>query len=186
MEPRNPLTLAIAALISLALFSVFSSLAVAQPTAEEARSTFEKLGCVSCHNGAIAPAWDEMVSLVREWGQKYPSLDEAVREESRVREGFRNFGYQFDSWDEMMSQMARNVGKSPDDPDFFLVNQFLLSLVGVQPTTPTETITPTTPEETPPQVREAEEPFAGVVLTALIIALIVIGAGVAAVILMRR
>jgi len=174
------LTLAFTAAALSALLSVY-----AQPSENEARRAFEGLGCTSCHNGQVASRWDEIVSHFKSWGGKYASLDEAVRAEVTY------FGMKFNSFDELMKTMATNVGRQPSDPQVVLVRDFLVSLFEAGEATPT-TPQPTTPQ-TPPTtpgvtegVRGGERLGWGVILAAIAIAAIVLGALVAALIVVRR
>ncbi|MEB3860588.1 MAG: hypothetical protein GSR84_00020 [Desulfurococcales archaeon] len=130
-------------------------LGVAQPSGEEARQKFEQLGCTGCHNGGVAPAWDDVVALFQEWKTKYGSLDEAVSSEVNY------FGKTFNSYDEMMAEMAKSSAAGTiDNPDFQIIYQYLKSIyeggqAGGQETTqqtqtqaPAEETQTTQPEET--------------------------------------
>ncbi|MEB3780799.1 MAG: hypothetical protein GSR85_11330 [Desulfurococcales archaeon] len=193
--PRPGINTLLALVILVAVsVSIPLTITMAQVSEDEARSTFERLGCISCHNGQVAASWDEMVNLFESWKGKYTSLDEAVKAEIEY------FGGQkFNSYNELVQTMANNVGRSPDDPEVRMVFQYLESLFGVEQaqtteppkeTTPTPTETmeereePVTPTVT--GVRGGEEPAEGVVLTIISIAAIVVIAVVAAVYLTRR
>ena len=120
----------------------------AQPSEEEAKSKFEALGCTGCHNGGVAPTWDDVVTMFKEWKNKYGSLDEAVKNEVNY------FGQKFNTYDEMMSTMAgSSAAGTPDNPDFQVIDQYLRSLFeGGATGTPTETVTETGAEtQTTPQ-----------------------------------
>ncbi len=120
----------------------------AQPSEEEAKSKFEALGCTGCHNGGVAPTWDDVVAMFKEWKNKYGSLDEAVQNEVNY------FGQKFNTYDEMMSTMAgSSAAGTPDNPDFQVIDQYLRSLFeGGATGTPTETATETGAEtQTTPQ-----------------------------------
>ncbi len=171
--------------------SILASLA--QPSEAEAKATFEKLGCIACHtSGGIAPPWDEVVSIFRNAAGRYASLDDFVRSEisERVK---RKLGIEVKSWDELFATMAQLSGKQRGDPGVRVVESYLASLLGVKaetptPETPKPTPTPTTtPTPTPIEAVRGEERLTwGVVLAVAAIVVIVLGALVAALIVIRR
>ena len=197
----------------IALLAVFLLLIVAtglatqytqaQPSEEEAKQIFESLGCISCHVGKPrqpASSWDLIIQYFQDWSQKYPNIDEAIKNEVVY------YGNQkFNSFDELMERMASNVGKDPNDPDIVKLKEFFRSFWGevateTQTQTPEETQTATmkettqettqetaTPESpTATSVRGGEEPREGVILTVVGIALIILITIVAAVYLTKR
>jgi len=110
----------------------------AQPSEDEAKAKFEALGCTGCHNGGVAPTWDDVVAKFKEWKNKYGSLDDAVKNEVNY------FGQKFNSYDEMMKTMAGNsAAGTPDNPDFQVIDQFLRSIFTGGAGAPTETETAT-------------------------------------------
>lgn len=166
--------------------------AVAQPSEEEARSAFEQLGCVNCHNGNVARTkWEDIVADFTEWRDKYATLDEAVAAEVEYFGGQR-----FSSFKELMERMATNVGKDLSDPQIVVIMEYLASLYGVTLEEALgEQVTPA-PEETTPEelttidvgyrTEGGEEPGIGIATTIIVIAVIVLGAGLAAFILTKR
>ena len=166
--------------------------AAAQPSEEEARSAFEQLGCVSCHNGNVAKTrWEDIVADFTEWRDKYASLDEAVAAEVEYFGGQR-----FSSFRELMEQMATNSRVDLSDPHMIVLMEYLVSLYGVSleealggPITPA-------PEETTPEEQKTidvgyrteggEEPGIGIATTIIVIAIIVLGSGVIAYLLTKR
>ncbi|MCE4604138.1 MAG: hypothetical protein F7B20_04135 [Aeropyrum sp.] len=174
-------TLAILAIISAGFTTVY--VLQAQPSEEEARAAFDQLGCVSCHNGTVAADWDQIVSLLSEVPDKYGGdIDAFARD-------IVYFGQKgaFQTWDELMAQMAVNVGVSTDDPNFVLVNQFFLSVAGVEgapadqvETTPAETQPQETEEPVETQPEEPEEakgvPFGLAAVIALVIVILIAAA----------
>ncbi len=128
------------AVLLLGIAASLAGVAVAQPTEDEAREIFQTLGCTSCHmQGGSAKPFDEIVSLFQQWGGQYATIDEAIQKEVKY------FGGQtFDSYDKLMETMAMNVGKTMDDPDIQLLNEFFLNLFESGAGTPTATTTPTT------------------------------------------
>jgi cytochrome c551/c552 len=164
-------------LLGVILASTASLVVLSQPSEAEAKSAFERLGCIACHRAGGVPArpWDEIVSHFKASAGKYASLDEFVKAE--VAEEVKKRGYgEVGSWSELFERMAMFSGKRPDDPGVKTVESFLASLLGVQapgatpPTTPTITIPPqvTTPPATTP-VEERGFSFLVVALAALVI-----------------
>ncbi len=102
---------------------LFSSLVAVASTygavsEEEARNRFTSLGCTSCHRpGGVARSWDEIISNLRSWGRQYQDIDEAVSNEVIYLGNIR-----FNSFDELMAQMQRNVGAS--DSDMAMLKEF--------------------------------------------------------------
>jgi cytochrome c551/c552 len=177
----------------LLISSILASLA--QPSEVEAKSAFERLGCTGCHaRGSIAPPWDEVVSMFRSAAGKYPNLDEFVKAEvsQRVKAKLPD---EPKSWDELFTVMARYVGKNPDDPNVKVVESFLASLLQAPGATTPPTVTPTSPPQvTTPQattpapeaVRGGERLTWGVILAAVAIAVIVLGALIVGLLVVRR
>ena len=177
----------------LALSSLASYQLHAQISENEAKQIFESIGCTSCHNGNVADEFDEIVDDMRAWSKKYPTIDDAVANEVTY------FGGQkFNSFDELIAQMAQNVGKTPDDPDIKKLETFFRSLWGgtqqagqeqqeqgeQAPTS--EQPTQEQQQEQPSGVKGGQEPRAGVTLTIISIALIIVIAAASAVYLTRR
>jgi cytochrome c553 len=131
------------AILLLGIAASLAGVAAAQPTEDEAREVFQKLGCISCHmQGGSAKPFDEIVSLFQQWGGQYATIDEAVQKEVKY------FGGQtFDNYDQLMETMAMNVGRTMDDPDIQLLYDFFLNLFESSAGTPTATAT-TTPTGT--------------------------------------
>ncbi|MEB3861136.1 MAG: hypothetical protein GSR84_02820 [Desulfurococcales archaeon] len=191
------LPLAATILLILALAGYATQTTQAQPSPEEARQIFENIGCISCHAGKpLQPAasWDLIIQFMEDWSQKYPSIDEAIRNEVTYYGGQK-----FNSFDELMERMSQNVGKTRNDPEIQQLEAFFRSFWGEQQTetqtqeettqaaeqteAPTET---QTPEEQVEGVRGGEEPKAGITLTVVSIALVILITVVAAVYLTRR
>jgi hypothetical protein len=91
--------------------------------------------------------------------------------------------------------MARYVGKNPDDPNVKVVESFLASLLQAPGATTPPTVTPTSPPQvTTPQattpapeaVRGGERLTWGVILAAVAIAVIVLGALIVGLLVVRR
>jgi len=170
--------------------SILASLA--QPSEAEAKSAFERLGCTACHmSGGIVPPWDGVVSMFRSASGKYPSLDEFVRAEISQRVKAK-VGAEPKSWDELFTVMAGYVGKKPDDPNVKVVESYLASLLqapGVT-TPPTTLTTPTSPPQVttpaPEAVRGGERLTWGVILAVVAIVIIVLGALIVGLLVMRR
>ena len=191
------LPLAATILLILALAGYATQTTQAQPSPEEARQIFENIGCISCHAGKpLQPAasWDLIIQFMEDWSQKYPSIDEAIRNEVTYYGGQK-----FNSFDELMERMSQNVGKTRNDPEIQQLEAFFRSFWGEQQTetqtqeettqaaeqteAPAET---QTPEEQVEGVRGGEEPKAGITLTVVSIALVILVTIVAAVYLTRR
>ncbi len=131
----------------------------AQLSEEEARSLFEKLGCTACHvgNQPQAPAlkWElilqELQKVQTEYGGDLDKFAQSIEYYG---------GRKFQSWQELIQQMAANVGRSPDDPEIKQIFEFFASYAGAAPAAPQETQTPAeTPAETatPAPAPPAEE-----------------------------
>lgn len=101
-------------------------------TQEEAKALFDRLGCRSCHrDGGIADSWPEILSELKEWGDEYSSIDDAVSERVTYLGGTH-----FSSFDDLLRQMQSNVGAS--DEDIAKLKDFFLSVFeGVNVTIPT-------------------------------------------------
>ncbi|MDT7865938.1 MAG: hypothetical protein RRE21_03310 [Desulfurococcales archaeon] len=170
--------------------SILASLA--QPSEAEAKSAFERLGCTACHmSGGIVPPWDGVVSMFRSASGKYPSLDEFVRAEISQRVKAK-VGAEPKSWDELFTVMAGYVGKKPDDPNVRVVESYLASLLQAPgaATPPTTLTTPTSPPQVttpaPEAVRGGERLTWGVILAVVAIVIIVLGALIVGLLVMRR
>lgn len=156
----------------LALASAWSWVVEAQLSVEEAQDLFTRLGCVSCHNGNVALSWDDMLADLRSRYQELGSLDELARNTAY-------FGQQnaFDSWDNLMEVMARNVGRTLDDPEIQQIKEFFEAYArGEIEEAPQQ---PEEPAEAPVEEPEAEAkgiPFGlAVVIAAVIVAIVVAG-----------
>ncbi|BAN90545.1 hypothetical protein [Aeropyrum camini] len=175
---------AMVSIIMLSVFALTGYLMYAQPSEEEARATFESIGCVSCHNGTVAATWDEIVNELKEVPEKYGGDIDAFARDVAY------FGQKgaFNTWDDLMATMAQNVGKQPSDPDIQKINEFFLSIAGVsggettQTETAQETTTPqaTTGEtetvETQTEKAEAGIPFGLAAAIALLIVVLIAAA----------
>ncbi len=118
------ITILILALV-FASTSMISLQLVAQPSEAEAKQIFESIGCVSCHvgqPGQPAASWDLINQFMQDWSQKYPSIDEAIANEVTYYGGKK-----FQNFDELMAQMAQNVGKTPDDPEIQKLKEYYMS-----------------------------------------------------------
>ncbi len=192
------LPLAATILLILALAGYATQNTQAQPSPEEAKQIFENIGCISCHAGKPgqpAASWDLIIQFMEDWSQKYPSIDEAIRNEVTYYGGQK-----FNSFDELMERMSQNVGKTRNDPEIQQLEAFFRSFWGEQQQTQTQAEeeqtqtteqteapaeTQTTEEQTE-GVRGGEEPKAGITLTVVSIALVILITVVAAVYLTRR
>ncbi len=94
--------------------------AAKQISLKDAMAAFQRGGCTSCHNGVVAPKFDKIVELFKEWARKYPSLDAAVRAESKH---FRPPAHAYGSYDELMKAM-RSFSPSMSDKDYEIVYKF--------------------------------------------------------------
>jgi len=83
----------------------------AQLTETDAKQKFSEYGCTNCHveGGAAAP-WNEIISEIKAWASEYGSLDEGARHVVYFGQSGK-----FTSFDDLISQMASNVGKSPSE-----------------------------------------------------------------------
>jgi len=186
----------IAAVLLLGIAVGFSQLiATAQISEQEAQQLFQQLGCTSCHNGTVAPDWQGTLEIMKKVQTEYGGdIDEFARNVNY----FGRTGA-FNDWNELMEVMARNVGKTLDDPDIQKLNEFFLAYAGVQPgaqeeqpaDTATDTATQTqqeqdqadtqqeaaAPAEEQPAAEEQTQgiPFTVAVAVATIITIIVIG-----------
>jgi len=130
-----PLLIAVTALFALASLSEVSE--------GEAKSLFNSLGCTGCHNGAVAPSWDDLVREITEAGARYGGDLDAY---ARSIQYTLNPSIKFNSWQDLKKVMAQNVGKQPSDPGVSKVFEYLESLAAQATTaTPTPTLAPTTP-----------------------------------------
>jgi cytochrome c551/c552 len=165
-------------LLGVILASTASLVVLGQPSEAEAKSAFERLGCIACHrSGGIGNSWDEIVSRYKALAGKHDSLDEFVEAEvyQKVK---RMLGVEVRSWSELFKTMAQYSGKRPDDPNVNVVQSYLASLLGVQaPGATTPPTTPTTPPQvmTPPATTPVEERGVSFLVAALA-ALIIVAA----------
>ncbi len=176
-------------LLGVILASTASLVVLGQPSEAEAKSAFERLGCIACHRAGGIPArpWDEIVSHFKASAGKYASLDEFVKAE--VAEEVKKRGYgEVRSWSELFEKMAMFSGKRPDDPGVKTVESFLASLLGVQVPGATPPTTPTTPPQvtTPPATTPVEERGVSFLVAALAALVIVAAIVLAAFWLARR
>jgi len=172
--------------------SILASLA--QPSEAEAKSAFERLGCTTCHrSGGIGNSWDEIVSRYKALAGKHASLDEFVEAEvyQKVK---RSLGVEVRSWSELFKTMVGYVGKKPDDPNLNVVQSYLASLLQAPEaaTPPTTLTTPMSPMSPPQVAMPAPEAFRGgerltwgVILSVVVTAIIVLGALIVGLLLMR-
>ncbi len=157
-------------LLGVILASTASLVVLGQPSEAEAKSAFERLGCIACHRAGGIPArpWDEIVSHFKASAGKYASLDEFVKAE--VAEEVKKRGYgEVRSWSELFERMAMLSGKRPDDPGVKTVESFLASLLGFQAPGATPPTTPTTPPPATTPVEERGVSFLVAALAALVI-----------------
>ncbi len=164
-------------LLGVMLASTAGLVALGQPSEAEAKTAFERLGCISCHRGGgIGNSWDAIVSRYKALAGKYDSLDEFVKAEvyEKVR---RSLGIEVRSWDELFVRMAQYSGKRPDDPNLRVVQSYLASLLGAQATEATPPTTPTTPPQVtvPPAATPVEERGVSFLVAALA-ALVIVAA----------
>ena len=177
-------------LLGVILASTASLVVLGQPSEAEAKSAFERLGCIACHrSGGIGNSWDEIVSRYKALAGKHASLDEFV--EAEVYQKVKSMlGVEVRSWDELFQKMAQYSGKRPDDPDVKTVQSFLASLLlGAQePGTTTPPTTLTTPPQvtTPPATTPVEERGVSLLVAALAALIIVAAIVLAAFWLARR
>lgn len=149
--------------------------AEAQPAEDEAFEVFQKIGCISCHNGTVARAWDDILQDLERVQTEYGGDIDAF---ARDVEYTLNPAIEFESWEDLMSLMAQNVGRTLDDPDVQLLDQFFRSYAGaVEVEQPPAEETPEETPETPPEEVEEEArgiPFGlALALTAAIVVLVV-------------
>ncbi len=167
--------------------------AAAQISEDEAFQLFQRLGCIGCHNGNVATSWDQILADLRSVQDKYGgSLDEFARNVEYTL----NPNVKFNTWEDLKSRMAQNVGRSVDDPDIQRIFSFFESVaLGAPVEQPADTETPaeapaeTTPAETPQAREEPMEPPAeeGVPLgMAAVMAAVILAIIVAAVYLFAR
>jgi cytochrome c551/c552 len=173
--------------------SILASLA--QPSEAEAKSAFQRIGCTTCHrSGGIGNSWDEIVSRYKALAGKHDSLDEFVEAEvyQKVK---RSLGVEVRSWNELFTTMVGYVGKRPDDPNLNVVQSYLASLLQApEAATPPTTLTTPMPPMSPPQVttpapeavRGEESLTWGVILSVVAIVIIVSGALIVGLLVIRR
>ena len=112
--------LLLALLIAIGIASYYS-VVKAELSEEQAEQLFKNLGCTNCHNGQEADEWDEIVEEIEdEWASEFATIDEAASKEVNYH------GQHFDSFDDLMAEMAENVGKEPNDPDIQSLKQFFI------------------------------------------------------------
>ncbi len=162
---RKQVIIMIGMLLIIPMLAISSTLTTAQVSEAEAKQIFENIGCVSCHVGQpLQPAasWDLIVQFMQDWSQKYPTIDEAIANEVTYYGGQK-----FQSFDELMAQMAQNVGRSPDDPDIQKLKQFFQSFweqggaqapAGEQQEQPQEEQPQTTEQPQQEQGQQPEQP----------------------------
>ena len=142
-------------------------------TVKEARQTFEQLGCTSCHvEGGVAEPWDEMLDEIAFWARNFETLDEAVRSEV-VYLG----GKKFNSFNELMEQMRKNVRASQDD--IAPLTQFYLDYFEQNKATATTTTTgqPQQPAQPSGDTGMSRDVVLAVVGSALLVVIAVIAVG---------
>ena len=170
--------IALVALVGLNSISVSQ----AQLSEEEARSLFEKLGCTACHvgNQPLAPAlnWELILERLQKVQTEYGGDLDAFAQDTEYYGGRK-----FQSWEELIQQMAANVGRSPDDPEIRQIFEFFASYAGVAPQetpapaeTPEETPTPTPPPEETPVEEARGIPFGLAIAITVVIVAVVVGA----------
>ncbi len=170
--------------------SILASLA--QPSEAEAKSAFERLGCTTCHrSGGIGNSWDEIVSRYKALAGKHDRLDEFV--EAEVYQKVKSMlGVEVRSWNELFTTMVGYVGKRPDDPNLNVVQSYLASLLQAPEaaTPPAILTTPMSPPQVttpaPEAVRGEESLTWGVILSVVAIVIIVLGALIVGLLVMRR
>lgn len=122
-------------LILILVFVLSSTVyaAYAVLTQEEAEALFDSLGCKSCHReGGVADSWSEILSELREWGEEYNSIDDAVSEKVTYLGGVH-----FNTFDDLLEQMKNNVGAS--DEDIAKLKEFFISVFqGMNVTAPSK------------------------------------------------
>ena len=162
--PRGLDVLILAALVALAAAGG-SGAASAQVSDEEAFQLFQRLGCIGCHNGNVASAWDEVLAKLREVPEKYGG---SLNEFAKNVEYTLDPNVKFNTWDDLKRRMAQNVGRDVNDPDIQRIFSYLESVaLGApreqpgtgQTTTEAPTTTPTGTTETPEET--ATTPAAG-------------------------
>ncbi len=164
-------------ILGVILASTAGLVVLGQPSEAEAKSAFERLGCIACHrSGGIGNSWDEIVSRYRALAGKHASLDEFVEAEVYQKVKSR-MGIEVRSWSELFEKMAQYSGKRPDDPGVKTVESFLASLLGAQAPGATPPTTLTTPPQvtTPPATTPVEERGVSFLVAALA-ALIIVAA----------
>ena len=181
-------------LLGVILASTTSLVVLGQPSEAEAISAFQRLGCTTCHrSGGIGNSWDEIVSRYKALAGKHASLDEFVEAEvyQKVK---RSLGVEVRSWSELFKTMVGYVGKKPDDPNLNVVQSYLASLLQApEAATPPTTLTTPMSPMSPPQVatpdpeafRGGERLTWGVILAVVVTAIIVLGALIVGLLLMR-
>ncbi len=158
---RKQVIIMIGMLLIIPMLAISTTLTTAQVSEAEAKQIFESIGCVSCHVGQpLQPAasWDLIIQFMQDWSQKYPTIDEAIANEVTYYGGQK-----FQSFDELMAQMAQNVGRSPDDPDIQKLSEFFKSFWGETAQAPAGEQQEQPQEEQPqtteqPQQEQQEQP----------------------------
>lgn len=86
----------------------------ASQTANEAKvKQIFQAHCATCHNGQVAPSFDQLVKTIKGWAKKYKTLDEAVAHEYK----------QASSYDQLMQQMRSYAG-GLSSQDYKLIYDF--------------------------------------------------------------
>jgi len=108
----------------------------ASQTANEAKvKQIFQAHCATCHNGQVAPSFDQLVKIIKGWAKKYKTLDEAVAHEYK----------QASSYDQLMQQMRSYAG-GLSSQDYKLIYDFFKQVfeeakAGTTATTTTKTTT---------------------------------------------
>jgi cytochrome c551/c552 len=141
---------ALAAILAAGVLGLWAStVAGAQLTEEEARSLFERLGCTACHIGdqpqRPALKWELIIELLQKVPEEYGGDLDAFAQSIEYYGGRT-----FESWEDLIAQMAQNVGRSPDDPEIRQLFDYFAAVAGAAPAQP--------PAEQPPAEEEAPAP----------------------------
>lgn len=105
---------------------------LSQLSEEQARDQFNSLGCNGCHNGAVADSWDDILMELREVPEKYNGDLDRFAQNVNYR---LNPNIKFQTWQDLVNQMAENVGKSADDPGVKAVFQYFENVATTPQTT---------------------------------------------------
>jgi len=108
-------------ILSILIMSAMAIAIHAELSDSQAEQKFNQLGCTGCHNGKTADEWDEIVEdIEEEWAEEYPTIDEAAKHVDYDLEP----GVTFNSFDDLMAKMAKNVNKDPNDPDIVALKDY--------------------------------------------------------------